>query len=53
MSVLWHDGGTQAGIPVTPYVFEAGVAILSSADLDLLRLAHSGMKAILERKTQH
>lgn len=48
VTVLWLDGGIQAGILGTSYVFEAGVAIILSGDPDMLRLPDSDMKAILE-----
>lgn len=45
---MWPDVGIQVGILVASQVFKAGVAIILSADLELLRLADSGTKAILE-----
>ncbi len=48
ISVVWPDVGIQVGILVASQVFKAGVAIILSADLELLRLADSGTKAILE-----
>jgi hypothetical protein len=48
ISVVWPDVGIQVGILVASQVFKAGVAIILSADFELLRLADSGTKAILQ-----